>query len=406
MVYSGTGAWPNMTLQPTPVQLQEMKLGSDKFRLACLQLLTAYLKCTLELELETEGAEEADGGAVSAAERLKKEAEEMEQRLLAKNTNRERDPRDLSGESESDDDDEEDESETSIDEESDSDEDEEDDEEFSDSDFGDGRPGENDDDIVESMRQVLSEVYPSLLCNLCRLMAADSQQVMQLAWKAMESLFARWKPQNVTTQMNDLRQGIRTAVSIMKRNFKTNNKQLEINSDFVLLPGFSSPELPLLSLIKIYSDCILHGRPDVKEPASQGLAECIQHSSSAALQKSVIKIIGPMIRVLGERESNLVRASIVKALGMLVNKCPANTRPFVTQLQATFVKALGDAHRPLRILAGVGLAAITPLTPKLDVLITELAENVRKELQVSSNTVESAKTLPLLPSLTNYIKFP
>ncbi|VEL11704.1 unnamed protein product [Protopolystoma xenopodis] len=140
------------------------------------------------------------------------------------------------------------------------------------------------------------------------------------------------------------------------------------------LPGFSDPDLPISSLIKLYADCILHGRVSLKETAAQGLAECVALADGCAMQRCVVKVIGPMIRLLGERHSNVVRFAVIEALVLLMSKCTMATRPFVTQLQATFAKSLGDPNRPSRLLAGRGLVNLASMTPKLDVLLVDLAK--------------------------------
>lgn len=86
------------------------------------------------------------------------------------------------------------------------------------------------------------------------------------------------------------------------------------------LPGFSDPTLPLVSLVKLYAECTLRGRPAIKEPSAQGLSECIIHANGIALQGCVIKVIGPLIRLLGERQTNVVRVAVLQSLTSLVNK--------------------------------------------------------------------------------------
>lgn len=97
-------------------------------------------------------------------------------------------------------------------------------------------------------------------------------------------------------------------------------QQQSTTDSILLLPGFSKPGLPLPSLVQFYSECILRGLPDAKEPAAQGLAECVALSSGPCIQPCVIKILGPMIRLLGERQPSTVKAAMVESLATLIEK--------------------------------------------------------------------------------------
>lgn len=120
----------------------------------------------------------------------------------------------------------------------------------------------------------------------------------------------------MSTVINDLRQGIRCALS----EFNKSGSFSLTNTDCSYLPGFNNPSLPLNSLVKMYADCVLRGPPNIKETAAHGLFECISHSSPQAMQKCAIKVIGPFIRLLSERQSNAVRIVVVQSLILLVTK--------------------------------------------------------------------------------------
>ncbi|CAH8521962.1 unnamed protein product [Heterobilharzia americana] len=354
---------PSETASNILAPSQKLVPGSTTYRIACLRLLSAYLEVSFQDHSEENG-----------------------QSISTTNAQANRKPKanDSSGSEES--------------EESDNDEDEEDedesenasfnsDEDFSvededytetedDDSYDDGDEVEN-PDAKEVISRVLSESYPLALRNICRLLACNDKTTLIEAWKCLEALFKRWNPEMITTQINDLRQGIRGALSEMNKSAAANKNETQRH-----LPGFSDPTLPLVSLVKLYAECTLRGRPAIKEPAAQGLSDCILHASGIALQSCVIKVIGPLIRLLGERQTNVVRVAVVQSLTSLVNKCPQPVRPFVTQLQATFLKCLGDSHRPMRLLGGEGLASVVPITPKLDPLLIDLA-------RVSTQTIIS-----------------
>ncbi|CAH8563787.1 unnamed protein product [Schistosoma rodhaini] len=325
--------------------------GSSAYRLACLRLLRAYLEASFQ------------------------EHSDVETSIVKSNVNNK-----SSDEDESDDDDDLEDEGESDDGSFNSDEDYSDNDDMDtddDDSYDDDDELEENPDAKEVISRVLNESYPLALRNICRLLASTDKTTLLEAWKCLEALFKRWNPETITSQIGDLRQGIRGAISEMNKLASANK-----NDSQKYLPGFSDPTLPLVSLVKLYAECTLRGRPTIKEPSAQGLSECIIHANGTALQGCVIKVIGPLIRLLGERQTNVVRVAVLQSLTSLVNKCPQSVRPFVTQLQSTFLKCLGDAHKQTRILGGEGLSSIVPITPKLDPLLIDLA-------RVSSQTVVS-----------------
>lgn len=51
---------------------------------------------------------------------------------------------------------------------------------------------------------------------------------------------------------------------------------------------------------------------------------------------------GPLIRIIGDRFAWEIKAAILRTLGLLIAKAGAGLKPFVPQLQTTFLKCLGD----------------------------------------------------------------
>jgi hypothetical protein len=51
---------------------------------------------------------------------------------------------------------------------------------------------------------------------------------------------------------------------------------------------------------------------------------------------------GPLIRIIGDRFAWQVKAAILHTLGLLIAKAGPGLKPFVPQLQTTFLKCLGD----------------------------------------------------------------
>lgn len=163
----------------------------------------------------------------------------------------------------------------------------------------------------------------------------------------------------------------------------------------VLLPGFAETKMPLPSLVRFYADCIMQGNPDTKEPAAQGLTECVTLSSSEAIKPCVVKVLGPMIRLLGERQPPIVRAAVTESLATLVAKCPDATRPFAPQLLATFTKVLGDPIKEIRLVGGKGLANVLAISPKLDSVLLDICVTLAANCDVTIDNPPPVRPLGL-----------
>lgn len=127
----------------------------------------------------------------------------------------------------------------------------------------------------------------------------------------------------------------------------------------------------------------------MRETAAAGLGELIKITSNKFLAGPfLIKLTGPLLRIVGDRNPSAVKIAIVQTLGLILTKGGPALRAFVPQFQTTFVKALSDPSRQVRIEAIKALALLMPLSTRVDPLIKEL---VTSSLGKGSNvTVETA----------------
>eukprot|EP00833_Pecoramyces_ruminatium_P005796 jgi/Orpsp1_1/1179828/evm.model.c7180000070932.1 len=95
-------------------------------------------------------------------------------------------------------------------------------------------------------------------------------------------------------------------------------------------------------------------------------------TSADSLKPFVTKITGPLIRVIGDRFPWQVKAAILKTLNILLTKVPLMVKPFLPQLQRTFIKSLNEPQAEIRNQAAKALSVLVPLQPRLDPLITEI----------------------------------
>ena len=126
-------------------------------------------------------------------------------------------------------------------------------------------------------------------------------------------------------------------------------------------------------LLPIYQRGILYGDATMREAAAAGLGELISITADKYLAGPfLIKLTGPLLRIVGDRNPSAVKIAIIKTLGLILLKGGPALRAFVPQFQTTFVKALSDPSRQVRIEAIKALALLMPLSTRVDPLIKEL----------------------------------
>jgi HEAT repeat protein len=81
---------------------------------------------------------------------------------------------------------------------------------------------------------------------------------------------------------------------------------------------------------------------------------------------------GPLLRIVGDRNPSNVKVAILRTLGLILVKGGPALRAFVPQFQTTFVKALSDPSRQVRVEAIEALSLLMPLSTRVDPLIKEL----------------------------------
>jgi len=116
----------------------------------------------------------------------------------------------------------------------------------------------------------------------------------------------------------------------------------------------------------------MYSSSENREYSATGIGELVQRTSTDSLKPFVTQITGPLIRVIGDRFPWQVKAAILNTLNILLSKVPLMLKPFLPQLQRTFIKSLTESQALVRNQAAKALSVLVPLQPRLDPLITEI----------------------------------
>ncbi|KAI8994402.1 armadillo-type protein [Gaertneriomyces semiglobifer] len=189
------------------------------------------------------------------------------------------------------------------------------------------------------------------------------QELVKSAWAALDALVKRVKKEEMEMLVNSTRR----AVSELENTLESD----EAIAGFCLPKGIS-PVLP------IFLQGLMYGSSDNREQAALGLGDLVRRTSAEAIRPFVTQITGPLIRVIGDRVTSGVKSAILMTLNDLLEKVPTMLKPFLPQLQRTFVKTLSDpTSRQVRDRAARCLSALIQLQPRLDPLVLELVQGVR-----------------------------
>ncbi|XP_068678677.1 stalled ribosome sensor GCN1-like [Montipora foliosa] len=216
--------------------------------------------------------------------------------------------------------------------------------------------------FCERTKADYSQFIPSLFRVIIQLMNDSDELVVDISWNALNAVTKRLEPSEQLQYISHLRQAVRFVSDDIK------------DGD---LPGFCLPKKGIAPILPIFREGILNGTPELKEQAAKGLGEVISITSSAALRPFVVNITGPLIRILGDRFTWNVKVAVLQTLGLLLGKVGAMLKPFLPQLQTTFIKALNDPTRAVRMCAANALQKLIKLHTRVDPLFTELHNGVK-----------------------------
>ncbi|XP_037814626.1 eIF-2-alpha kinase activator GCN1 [Lucilia sericata] len=206
-----------------------------------------------------------------------------------------------------------------------------------------------------------TQYVPQLLRSLLRLMAESDREILQRSWDSLNAVIKGLDSSQQIAHVSDVRQAVRFAAS--------DSKELE-------LPGFCLPK-GIAPLLPVFREAILNGLPEEKENAAQGLGEIISITNAQSLQPSVVHITGPLIRILGDRFNAGVKAAVLETLAILLHKVGVMLKQFLPQLQTTFLKALHDQNRLVRMKAGHALSELVIIHTRADPLFNEIHNSIK-----------------------------
>ncbi|CAB1445303.1 unnamed protein product [Pleuronectes platessa] len=202
----------------------------------------------------------------------------------------------------------------------------------------------------------------TLLSGLIRLLNDSNPGVLTQSWDTINSITKKLDASSQLALIDDLHRDIRSVAADVKGQH---------------LPGFCLPKKGVTCILPVLREGVLTGSPEQKEEAAKALGGIIKLTSPEALRPSVVNITGPLIRILGDRFASTVKTALLETLTLLLAKVGIALKPFLPQLQTTFLKALLDSSRAVRLRAAEALGQLVSIHAKVDPLFTEQLSAIR-----------------------------
>ncbi|XP_073321707.1 stalled ribosome sensor GCN1 [Pagrus major] len=202
----------------------------------------------------------------------------------------------------------------------------------------------------------------TLLSGLIRLLNDSNPEVLAQSWDTINSITKKLDASSQLALIDDLHRDIRSAAADVRGQH---------------LPGFCLPKKGVTCILPVLREGVLTGSPEQKEEAAKALGGVIKLTSPEALRPSVVNITGPLIRILGDRFAWTVKTALLETLTLLLAKVGIALKPFLPQLQTTFLKALQDSSRAVRLRAAEALGQLVSIHTKVDPLFTEQLAAIR-----------------------------
>ncbi|XP_062214757.1 protein ILITYHIA-like [Phragmites australis] len=234
--------------------------------------------------------------------------------------------------------------------------------------------------LFKSTKLYLADEAPDMMSTLIILLSDTDKATVSAALEAFSRVVGSIPKEQLPTHIKLLRDAVSTARDKERRRRK---------GVPVLLPGLCLPKA-LQPFLPIFQQGLISGSAEIKEQAAEGLGELIDVTSEKTLKEVVVPITGPLIRILGDRFPWQVKSAILSTLTIIITKGGIALKPFLPQLQTTFVKCLQDNNRSVRTRAAAALGKLSALSTRVDPLVSDLLSMLQSGDESVKESVLSA----------------
>ncbi|KAL3520591.1 hypothetical protein ACH5RR_018740 [Cinchona calisaya] len=221
--------------------------------------------------------------------------------------------------------------------------------------------------LFKNSKLYLVDEAPNMISTLIILLSDTDSQTVVVAWEALSRVMSSIPKEVLPSYIKLVRDAVSTSRDKERRKKKGGP---------VVIPGLCLPKA-LQPLLPIFLQGLISGSAELREQAALGLGELIEVTSDQALKEFVIPITGPLIRIIGDRFPWQLKSAILSTLSIIIRKGGMALKPFLPQLQTTFIKCLQDNTRTVRSSAALALGKLSALSTRVDPLVGDLLSGLQ-----------------------------
>jgi HEAT repeat protein len=222
----------------------------------------------------------------------------------------------------------------------------------------------------------LTAQWHVIIQSLLKLFCDPVPAVREVAASSLKEIAERIPKEDLTNFIST----VRDAMNMLKPNLIEGG-----------IPGFDLPKA-LDPISAIFVAGLRAANPELRERAALGVAEMVELTTEKALAPYIIAVTGPIIRAMGDRVPVSVKVALLNTMMIIMEKSGARLKPFVPQLQTTFLKALQDPSVDIRYHASTALQKLLKQGPRIDPLITELVSSSQSaEVSIQEGLLRALK---------------
>ncbi|CAI9767444.1 unnamed protein product [Fraxinus pennsylvanica] len=223
--------------------------------------------------------------------------------------------------------------------------------------------------FFQNSKLYIVDEAPNMISALIILLSDTDPATVEVAWEALSRVISSVPKEVLPSYIKLVRDAVSTSRDKERRKRKGGP---------VLIPGFCLPKA-LQPVVPIFLQGLISGSAELREQAALGFGELIEVTSEQALKPFVIPITGPLIRIIGDRFPWQVKNAILSTLSIIIQKGGMALKPFLPQLQTTFIKCLQDNTRTVRSSAAFALGKLSAISNRVDPLVGDLLSGLQAD---------------------------
>ena len=226
-------------------------------------------------------------------------------------------------------------------------------------------------------QQDLLEIIGKLVDKSINLLYFNNDEVTKNVGSIIKNLVEKT---DKTPNVDDVIQSLLNGFDNLKKKFNLNHSDEE--TEEILKSKFKNMMEQLLFTIQ---NGLLFG--DEKGLSCELVTQVINYSSRQNLKPFIMKMVGPIIRILGEKIYPEIKEKLMDITKLLITKSKEDIKGISPQLQSVFIKTLTETtqnqnRERYQIKAGENIIRLLQYYPRADVAANDLLKSIQNKINL------------------------